>query len=150
MHFRSMRPQRTIWPRSRTASTAARSMSCQNLTVAGCAARHSRLERLDFRVGEFVRLEFPPRIQAAHVAEREIAGLADTALRRVLCVGAGRHAEDLACGLAVRLVARITCRVKSAVGVELPIFASNPRQDAAFDRAEIGADQHVPGRCADH
>ena len=97
MHFRSMRPQRTIWPRSRTASTAARSMLCQNLTVAGWAARHSRFECLDFGVGEFVRLEFPKSVQAAHVAEGEIAGLADRAL--VLRDRCWRDAEDLGCGL---------------------------------------------------
>ena len=102
--------------------------------IFGCAARHSVLNVSTSCVGEFIRLEFPPGIQAAHVSERQIAGLADAALRRVLRVGTRRHAEDLAGGLAVRLVARIACRVKAAVGVELPLFAGNPRQHAAFDR----------------
>ena len=53
-------------------------------------------ELLDFGVGEFFRLEFAPRIETAHVAEGEIAGLADAALRAVLRVGAGRNAEDFA------------------------------------------------------
>ena len=103
------------------------------LDVFGMRSAPFGFERLNFRVGEFVRLEFAPGIQAAHVAECEIAGLANTALRGVLCVGAGRHAEDPACGLAVRLVARITRRVIPAIAVEFPNFTSNPRQDAAFD-----------------
>ena len=107
-------------------------------------------EGLNFRIGEFIWLEFTPRIQAALVSERQIASFADTALRRVLGVGAGWHAENLARGLAVRLIARITGRIKPAVGVELPTFTGNPRQDAALDRAEIGADQHVPGSRVDH
>ena len=150
MHFRSMRPQRTT-----LAALAHRKHSgtidvVPELLDCGMRRAPFGLEGLDFRVGEFIRLEFPPRIQAALISERQIAGLADTALRRVLGVGAGRHAEDLAGGLAVRLVARIAGRVKAAVGVELPLFAGNPRQHAAFDRAEIGADQHVPGRRVDH
>ena len=38
------------------------------------------LERLDFFVAELVRLEFPPGTEAAHIAKREVAGLADLAL----------------------------------------------------------------------
>ena len=38
----------------------------------------------------------------------------------------------------------------TAVGVELPILASNPGQNTALDRAEIGADQCPPGRRNDH
>ena len=108
-------------------------MSYQKRLIVRMRSTPFALERLDFLVGEFIRLEFPPGIQAALVAERQIAGLADAALRRVLRVGAGRHAEDLAGGDAVRLVARITCRVKAAIAVELPFFAGNPGQHAAFD-----------------
>ena len=39
------------------------------------------LERLDFGIGELLRLEVPPRIQSTLITEGEVAGLPDTALR---------------------------------------------------------------------
>ena len=143
-------PQRTTRPRSRTAVQAARSMSYQKRLIAGCAARHSCLKDVDFVVSEAIRLEFPPGVQAARVAECQIASFADTALRRCFRVGAGRHAEDLAGRLAVGLVPRIARCVITAIGVELPVLAGDPRQHPGFNAAEIRADEHVAGRRNDH
>ena len=92
------------------------------------------LELLDFFVGELLRLEFPPGTEPARVAESEIASFADAAFGRCFVEAAGRYAEDFARGGAVRLVARIVRRVEAAIAFELPFFAGDPRQHAAFDR----------------
>jgi hypothetical protein len=42
------------------------------------------LERFDFGVAESPRLEFPPGVEAAHVAEGKVTGFADIPLRRQL------------------------------------------------------------------
>ena len=47
-------------------------------------------------------------------------------------------------------IARIARGVIAAIRIKLPLFASDPGQDAAFDAREIGADQHVTGRRNDH
>ena len=70
--------------------------------------------------------------------------------RRSFRVGAGRRRGRSCSGLAVGLVARIMRGVIAAIRVELPFFASDPGQHAAFDAREVGADQHVPGRRDDH
>jgi hypothetical protein len=101
-------------------------------------------------IGKPVRLEFPPSAEAARVAEREIACLADAPLRRVFGVGAGRDAEDLARGLAIDFITRIARGVIAAIRIKLPLFASNPGQYPAFDAREIGADQLVTGCRNDH
>src|SRR5262249_51992276 len=84
------------------------------------------LELLNFFVGEALGLEFSPSIFAAHIAEGEIASFTDSTLRRFLIIRAVRHPEDLACGDAVRLIARITCCVKAAVLIEFPVLAGDP------------------------
>src|SRR5262249_25157482 len=107
------------------------------------------LERFNFGVTELPWLEFPPGVEAAHVAEGEVTGLADTPLRRQLRVGPGRHAEDLAGGFAVRLVARIAGCVIAAIAINLPFFTGNPGQDPALDRTEIRANEYPPGSGGD-
>jgi hypothetical protein len=44
----------------------------------------------------------------------------------------------------------IVSGVVSSISVELPLFTCNPRQDTAFDRAEVSADQNTPRCGADH
>src|SRR5262245_42536233 len=107
------------------------------------------LECLNFLIGEFLRLEFPPGPETAHVSKRKIAGLADAALRRALGESARRLAEYLAGSRAVGLVTGIVCSIEAAVGVELPLLLGDPCQHATFDAAEIRADQHMPMRCTD-
>ena len=94
--------------------------------IAGCAARHSVLNVSTSGSVNLVRLKFPPGAEAAHVAEREIACLADAPLRRSFRVGAGRDAEDLARGLTVDFIARIARGVIVAIRIKLPLFAGDP------------------------
>src|SRR5262249_53576557 len=108
------------------------------------------LELLNFGVGEAIGLEFPPGVEAAHIAEGKIARFADAALWRVLGVGAGRYAEDPACSLTIWLITRIVGCVIAAVSIKLPGLASRPRQHPRFDGAKIGANQYMSGRRNDH
>ena len=108
------------------------------------------LECLDFLIGKPVRLKFPPSAEPTHVTEREITCLAGGPLRRAFGVGAGRNAENLARSFAVNFIPRVVRGVIATVRIKLPRFASDPGQDAAFDAREIGADQYVSGRRADH
>src|SRR6516165_1348631 len=84
------------------------------------------LELLDLLVGEAIGLEFSPSIFGAHITESQIAGFADSALRRFLVIRAVRHPEDLACGDAVRLLARVACCVEAAILIEFPLLAGDP------------------------
>ena len=56
----------------------------------------------------------------------------------------------LAGGGAIRLITRIVGGVEAAVAIELPLLIGDPRQHPTFDRAKIGADQHVPGSRLNH
>src|SRR5262245_24954055 len=91
------------------------------------------LELLYFLISEAIQLELAPRVQAALVAEREIAGFADFAFRRFLVEAAVRDAEDLARGDAVRLIPRILRRVIAPIGIELPFLAGDPGQHPRFN-----------------
>ena len=108
------------------------------------------LELLHFLIGKTIRLEFAPRTETAGIAESQIAGFTDIALRRALVKTAGRNTEDLAGGDAIRLIAWIASSVKAPVAVELPFLAGNPGQNAALDRGKIGTDQHMSRRRNDH
>ena len=90
-----------------------------------------------------LRVEAAPRAATATEAEGQIAGLTD-----------GRPASSS--GVTVRLrmrdavtqygsSARIAGRVEVPIGVELPRLVGQPCEYAAFDRREVGADQHMPG-----
>src|SRR5262245_32057570 len=107
------------------------------------------LELLDLFVRKLVRLEFPPGAECARISEGEIACFPNTTLGRLLSEAAIRHTENLARGDAIRFVARIVRGVKATVAFELPLFTGGPRQHAAFDAAEIAAEQLITGRCAD-
>ena len=102
------------------------------------------LELFDFLVREAIRLKFAPGVQAALIAESEIAGFADFPFRRFLVEGAVRHPKYLAGRDAVRLITRILRGVEAAIAVELPFLTSDPSQNPAFDRAEIRANENVP------
>src|SRR5262249_30356125 len=65
------------------------------------------------------------------------------------CVSAVRLVEYLASGDAVRFILGIMSGIKPAVAIQFPFFACIPRQHTTFDRAEVAADQHEPGCCAD-
>src|SRR5262249_21070515 len=92
-----------------------------------------KFELLHLGVAKAVRLEFPPSIQAALVAEGQIADFADFALRRVGGEGPVRDAEDLAGRDAVSFIARILGRIEATVGIELPLLVADPSKDPGFD-----------------
>src|SRR5215510_12349840 len=108
------------------------------------------IERLYLIISEPFWLELSPRIDGAHVAKSEIAGLPDVPLRTVLCVRARRNAEDAACGFTIRFITRIMCCVITPVCFEFPLFARSPRQHSTFNAAKVGPDQHLPGCGVDH
>ena len=103
------------------------------------------LKLLHLGVGELLRLEFSPSIEAAHISVSKIRCFADGAFRRILVKSAIRYAKDLAGGDAIRLIARITRSVEAAIAVQLPLLAGSPRQYAGFNAAEVGADSLCPG-----
>src|SRR5262249_13938602 len=84
------------------------------------------LELFDFLIGKAVGLKLAPGVQAALVTKCEVAGLAGFALRRILVVGSVRHAEYLARGDAIRLIARILGGVVTAIAIKLPPLTDDP------------------------
>src|SRR5262245_43471512 len=76
----------------------------------GCAPL--ALERLDFLVGEFLRLKFPPGPEAPHVSECKIASFPHVPLRTLFRVGARGHTEYSASRFTIRFVTRILCGIR--------------------------------------
>src|SRR6516164_3389539 len=108
------------------------------------------IKLLYFFISESIGLKLSPCVDAAHVAEGEIAGLSHVPLRTVLRVGAGRYAEDAACGFTIGFITRIMCCVITLVCFKFPLFRCNPRQRSTFNAAKVGPYQHLPGCGADH
>src|SRR5262249_3482256 len=102
----------------------------------GMRGAPSLLEPLDLFVGEPIRLEFAPSVTAALIAEGEVTGFANFSFRRFLVEAAVGDPKYFACGDAIRLVARILRGIEAAIGIQLPVFAGDPSQYTAFDRAE--------------
>src|SRR6516162_11360943 len=91
------------------------------------------IECLYLIISEPFWLELSPRIDGAHVAKSEIAGLPHVPLRTVLRVGAGRYAEDAACGFTIGFITRIMCCVITMVCFKFPMLSGDPSQHTALD-----------------
>src|SRR5262245_43666333 len=91
------------------------------------------IELLYFFVGEPIGLELSPCVDAANVANGEIAGFPNVPLGAVLRVGAGRYAEDAACGCTIGFITRIARCVIAFICVELPMLSGDPGQHTALD-----------------
>ena len=90
------------------------------------------LELLDFAsVKRSARIS--ASVQRRPIPESEIAYFSNPAFWRFRREATVRHAEDLARRNAIRFVARILCCIEAAIGIELPIFTSDPREHTAFD-----------------
>src|SRR5262249_14894171 len=108
------------------------------------------LELLHLRIGETIGLELAPRIEAALVAEGQIARFANFPLWRFVGIRAVRDTKDFAGSDAVGLVARIVRGVEAAIAVELPTFIRDPSQAPRLDAGEVASDQYVLESSADH
>src|SRR5262249_3934239 len=91
------------------------------------------IELLYFFIGEPIGLELSPCVNAAHAAKGEIAGISQVTLRTVIRVGAGRYAEDAACGFTIGFITRIARCVIAFICVELPMLSGDPGQHTALD-----------------
>src|SRR5262245_45124084 len=106
------------------------------------------LEVLDFGIGIGVAvIEAAPSAKPAAKAESEVEDFSECAASFVL--GCYLTLERFRGHDAVRLELRIAGLVVFSVGFELPNLASEPRQYAAFDGAEISTHEGVPGRRTD-
>jgi hypothetical protein len=94
-------------------------------------------ECVDFIISETIRLKLAPGAQSAGIAKSEISSFADAAFRIIFCVSAVQFVENFARGDAIRFIARIMSGIEPAVAVELPLLAGDPRQNPAFNAAEI-------------